>query len=43
MTTETIYSNVESFEGTVNGTVTETLGLYSRKIVVTNDSVWVFG
>jgi hypothetical protein len=38
MTTETIYSNVESFEGTVNGTVTETLGLYSRKIVVTNDS-----
>lgn len=38
MTDSTIYSNLESFEGTVNGTVTETLENYSRKIVVTNDS-----
>jgi hypothetical protein len=35
-----IYSNLQSFEGTVTGTVTETLTdfLYSRRVQVTNDS-----
>lgn len=33
-----IYSNVESYEGTATTSVSQTLSLYSRKLVVTNDS-----
>lgn len=33
-----IYSNIEAFEGTVNGTKTFDLTLYSRKIIIQNDS-----
>ena len=34
----TIYSNLESFESTVTSTNTHTLSIYSRKIVIVNDS-----
>lgn len=33
-----IYSNVESYEGTATTSVSRTLELYSRKLIVTNDS-----
>lgn len=33
-----IYSNVESYEGTATTSVSQTLELYSRKLIVTNDS-----
>jgi len=36
--TDTIYANLESFEGTVNGTVTEVFENHTRKLIVTNDS-----
>jgi hypothetical protein len=38
MGVDVIYSNLESFEGTVSGTVTLSLTLYSRKLIITNDS-----